>query len=83
MSKRLPNVHAWQWRHYHHHPTKLALHLIAVPLFILGTLMVLAGLFNVDLGVLAVGVIALLAALALQRQGTAIDARQSDSGHGN
>ena len=44
MSKRLPNLHAWQWRGYHHnhrHPTNLVLHLIAVPLFILGALLVL------------------------------------------
>ena len=32
MSKRLPNLPAWQWRGYHHnhrHPANLVLHLIA------------------------------------------------------
>jgi hypothetical protein len=39
MGKRHPNLPAWQWRAYpnnHQHPTNLVLHLIAVPLFILG-----------------------------------------------
>lgn len=74
MSKRLPNLPAWQWRGYHHNhrnPTNLVLHLIAVPLFILGVLLVLSGLFSLDLGQLAVGIIALIAGLGLQRQGTA------------
>ena len=56
MSKRLPNLPAWQWRGYHHnhrHPANLVLHLIAVPLFILGTLLVLSGLFGFDLGQIA------------------------------
>ncbi|GGU74304.1 hypothetical protein GCM10009504_34530 [Pseudomonas laurentiana] len=81
MSKRLPNLPAWQWRNYHHHhrhPTNLALHLIAVPLFVLGTLLVLTGLFNLDLGVMAVGVLALFAALTLQRQGHRLEAQQPE-----
>ena len=64
MSKRLPNLPAWQWRGYHHnhrHPANLVLHLIAVPLFILGALLVLSGLFALDLSQIAVGVIALIA----------------------
>lgn len=61
MSKRLPNLPAWQWRGYrnnHRHPANLVLHLIAVPLFILGALLILSGLFALDLGQIAVGVIA-------------------------
>lgn len=72
MSKRLPHLHAWQWRGYHHnhrHPTNPVLLLIAIPLFILGALLILSGLFNIDLGQMAVGIIALLAGLGLQRQG--------------
>ncbi len=69
MRKRLPNLHAWQWRGYHHNPTNLVLYLIAVPLFVLGALLVLSGLFSLDLGQLAVGIIALIAGLGLQRQG--------------
>jgi len=46
MGKRHPNLPAWQWRHYpqnHQHPTNLALHLIAVPLFIIGFLLIVSG----------------------------------------
>jgi len=59
MSKRLPNLHAWQWRGYHHNhrnPTNLAL----------------------DLGQLAVGIIALIAGLGLQRQGHRLEAEQPE-----
>lgn len=81
MSKRLPNLHAWQWRGYHNnhqHPANLVLHLIAVPLFILGALLVLSGLFGLDLVQLAVGVIALIAGLGLQRQGHRLEAEQPE-----
>jgi uncharacterized membrane protein YGL010W len=46
MGKRHPNLPAWQWRAYpnnHQHPTNLVLHLIAVPLFILGFLLIVPG----------------------------------------
>ncbi|WP_248919449.1 Mpo1-like protein [Pseudomonas entomophila] len=81
MSKRLPNLPAWQWRGYHHnhrHPTNLVLHLIAVPLFILGALLVLSGLFGLELSQIAVGVIALIAGLGLQRQGHRLEAEQPE-----
>jgi len=81
MSKRLPNLPAWQWRGYHHNhrnPVNLVLHLIAVPLFIIGTLLVLSGLFELDLGEIAVGVIGLIAALGLQRQGHRLEAEQPE-----
>ncbi|MCY1426620.1 hypothetical protein D9M71_424430 [compost metagenome] len=54
------------------------LHLIAVPLFILGVLLVLSGLFALDLGQLAVGIIALIAGLGLQRQGHRLEAEQPE-----
>jgi uncharacterized membrane protein HdeD (DUF308 family) len=71
MNKRLPHLPAWQWRgdpHNHRHPTSLALHLIAVSLFILGALLMLSGLFGLDLSQIAVGIIALIAGIGLQRQ---------------
>jgi phage terminase small subunit len=81
MSRRLPNLHAWQWRGYHHnhrHPANLVLHLIAVPLFILGALLVLSGLFGLDLGQLAVGIIAVIAGLGLQRHGHRLEGTQPE-----
>ena len=72
MSKRRPNLLAWQWRHYaeqHRHPTNLLLHLLAVPLFLLSAALLLIGLWRLGFAPLALGTIGLLAALALQRQG--------------
>ena len=53
MGKRHPNLPAWQWRAYpnnHQHPTNLVLHLIAVPLFIVGFLLIACGVFNLNSG---------------------------------
>nr|WP_314481889.1 Mpo1-like protein [uncultured Pseudomonas sp.] len=77
MTKRLPNLPAWQWRgyrHNHRHPANLVLHLIAVPMFILGALLVLGGVFGLDIVQLAVGILALAAALGLQRHGHRLEA---------
>ncbi|MBU3054939.1 Mpo1-like protein [Pseudomonas indica] len=70
--KRHPHPLNWQWRGYatnHRHPTNLVLHLIAVPLFILSTLLLLTALFQLRLLPLLLGVIGLFAALALQQHG--------------
>ncbi|MBF8658123.1 terminase [Pseudomonas putida] len=77
MNKRLPNLLAWQWRgysHSHRHPANLVLHLIAVPLFILGALLIVSGLLGLDIVQLAVGLLALVAAIALQRHGHRLEA---------
>lgn len=57
--------------------THLPHDLIAAPLFIIGALLVLSGVFSLDLGQVAVGVIMLLAGLALYRQGHRLGAGQS------
>jgi hypothetical protein len=72
MGKRHPNLPAWQWRthpHNHQDPTNPVLHLIAVPLFIVAFLLMVSGVFSLDLASIAIGVIGLLAALGLQRHG--------------
>lgn len=72
MAKRLPNLHSWQWRGYaanHRNSTNLALHLLAVPLFILAALLLLDGVWSLSLTSIAVGVIGLVAALGLQGHG--------------
>jgi phage terminase small subunit len=76
MGKRHPNLHAWQWRNYavnHRHPANLVLHLIAVPMFILGTLLIIDGLFSFSFSSLAIGVIGLIAALGFQRHGHTLE----------
>ncbi|MFS2126233.1 Mpo1-like protein [Pseudomonas sp. Pseusp97] len=72
MGKRHPNLVAWQWQGYaanHRNPTNLALHIIAVPLFILGALTLLSGLFGLSLAAIALGVIGMIASLAIQGRG--------------
>jgi len=53
----------------HRHPTNLLLHLIAVPLFIVASLLLLGGLLGASLLPVVLGLIGLVAALALQRHG--------------
>lgn len=80
MGKRHPNLPAWQWRSYpqnHQHPTNLALHLIAVPLFIVGFLLIVSGVFSLSLASVAVGVVGILAGLALQRHGHISDRKDA------
>ena len=72
MGKRHPNLPAWQWRaspHNHQHPTDPVLHLIAVPLFIVAFLLMVSGVFSLDLASFTIGIIGLLAALGLERRG--------------
>ena len=81
MGKRHPNLPAWQWRHYpqnHQHPTNLALHLIAVPLVIVGFLLIASGVFSLSLASFVVGIVGLVAGLALQRHGHRLEAQASE-----
>ncbi len=76
MGKRHPNLPAWQWRTdlgNHQHPTNLGLHLIAVPLFIVAFLLIVSGVFSTSLASVAIGVIGIVAALALHRHGNRED----------
>jgi uncharacterized membrane protein YGL010W len=71
MGKRLPNLRTWQWRGYadnHRHPTNLALHLIAVPLFIIAALLIIDGLLDPSFPSMAIGVISLIAGLGFWRK---------------
>ncbi len=80
MGKRHPNFPAWQWRIHpetHQHPTNLGLQLIAVPLLIIGFLSMASGVFSLSLASFAVGVIGVLAGVALQRHGRRLEAQGS------
>lgn len=80
MSKRHPNLLAWQWRNYanqHEHPTNLLLHLIAVPLFLLSLALLLIGLWHLGFVPLTLGAIGLYAALALQAHGHRLERQQA------
>ncbi|MGH8433275.1 MAG: Mpo1-like protein [Pseudomonas sp.] len=78
MARHRPNLLTWQWRRYaaaHRNPTNLIVHLIAVPLFILASAVLLSALFQLDVLQLVLGVIGLLAALALQAHGHRLEAK--------
>ncbi|RMP32684.1 hypothetical protein ALQ25_03004 [Pseudomonas coronafaciens pv. atropurpurea] len=74
MNKPLSGVQMNPWRDTSAdqvHSTSVALYLIAVPLFILATLLILNGLFSESLSSVAIGVIGMVAALAFQRKDAA------------
>ncbi|BAN49046.1 Mpo1-like protein [Metapseudomonas resinovorans] len=81
MGKRLPNLHAWQWRSYsdnHQHPANLILHVLAVPLFILAAITLVYGLFSFSFRPLVLGIIGIAASLALQARGHKLEAQQPE-----
>jgi phage terminase small subunit len=63
----------------HRHPSNLLLHLIAVPLFIVASLLLLSGLLGASLLPVVLGAIGLVAALALQRQGHKLEEQEADT----
>lgn len=72
MGKRAADLIHRQWQHYadhHRHPANLALHMLAVPLFVISSLVLLRGLLRLDFLSLVLAALGLLAALVLQAQG--------------
>jgi len=72
MGNRRPELLRWQWHGYaanHQDPLNLALHLIAIPLFLLGSALLLIGLLGLRPLLLGLGLIGLLASLGLQAKG--------------
>ncbi|CAH0320319.1 hypothetical protein E3Z27_08510 [Pseudomonas mediterranea] len=56
----------WQWRAFN--PTHLGLQLIAVPLLIIASLLIVSGALNLNLADISIGIIAVFASLGLLRQ---------------
>lgn len=72
MSARRPNLLRWQWHGYpsaHRDPVNLVLHLFAIPLFLLGSALLVIGLLRLRPLLMALGLIGMLASLALQAHG--------------
>uniref|UniRef100_UPI004053F055 hypothetical protein n=1 Tax=Pseudomonas sp. G.S.17 TaxID=3137451 RepID=UPI004053F055 len=70
MTKRLSNLHTWQWHADNHRPpANLVLNVLARPLFILAALLIVDGLISCSFSSLAIGVIGLIAGLGIQRHG--------------
>lgn len=77
MGKRHPNIPAWQWRstpESHRNSANLVLQLIAGPLFIVGFLLIASGVFAPSAVSVAIGAVAVVAALSLQRRGHSLEA---------
>jgi hypothetical protein len=82
MGKRHPNLPAWQWRTHpqnHQHATNRVLQLLALPLLVIGFLLMVSGVFSENLASVAIGVVGIVAALALQHHGRSLEARTSDA----
>ena len=72
MGKRHPNLPAWQWRsnpQSHQGSTHQAINLIAVPMMVVAFLLLVSGVFSENATSAVIGLVALFAALILQRQG--------------
>ena len=67
-----PKLLAWQWSDYiakHRDRGNLLIHVVAVPLFQLATLLLIGGLFGRSVPALIVAVVAMVVALVLQGRG--------------
>lgn len=72
MGARRPNLLRWQWDGYasgHRNPANLVIHLFAIPLFLLGSALLLIGLLRLRPLLMGLGLIGMLASLALQAHG--------------
>lgn len=77
MGKRHPNLPAWQWKSHpqdNQLPNNQALNLIAVPLFIIGFMLLVSSAFSLSPLNAVIGLIGVIAALGLQRRGHSMKA---------
>ena len=67
----------WQWdgyAKYHQSRANLFIHIVAVPLFLIGTIALVAALFQLSLMLLAVALASIVLAVALQGRGHRLEA---------
>ncbi|MBB2916688.1 terminase [Cupriavidus alkaliphilus] len=67
----------WQWRGYarnHQDPRNLLLHIVAVPMFMAGTVLGLYGLLRLNLPAIALGLVCMGMSMALQGRGHRLEA---------
>ncbi len=73
----IPELLEWQWQGYptyHRHRTNLLLHIVAVPLFMLASVMIVVAAFRFSLALLAAGIVGLVLSVAIQGRGHALEA---------
>jgi hypothetical protein len=66
MHKRHSTLAGWQWHAFN--PTHLVLQLIAAPLLIIASLLIISGALKLNLADISIGIIAVFASLGLLRQ---------------
>ncbi|TWC21875.1 hypothetical protein FBY06_1061 [Pseudomonas sp. SJZ085] len=66
MHKRHSPPAGWQWHAFN--PTHLVLQLIAAPLLIIASLLIISGALKLNLADISIGIIAVFASLGLLRQ---------------
>ena len=73
-----PELLSWAWKEtlpVHRNVTNLIIHIVAVPLFVLGHVLLIAGLI-VNPWLLAVGTLSIVVSLATQRYGHSLEHNQ-------
>lgn len=71
----------WQWRGYarnHQDPRNLLLHIVAVPIFMAGTLLVVSGVLRLSLPAVALGVVCAVLSMLLQGRGHRLEAERPE-----
>jgi hypothetical protein len=75
----IPEFLAWQWSDYpakHRHRVNLAIHIVAVPLFMLGCAIVAFGILRLAPMRIAYGLVAMLASVVLEGIGHRLESEQ-------
>ena len=69
---KIPELLRWQWRgyaRYHRNRTNLLLHIVSVPLFLLGTVMLVIAAITLSLTLLVAAVVTMALVVAIQGRG--------------
>ena len=77
MSARPQGLLSWQWRGYarnHNHPRSLLLHIIAVPMFMAGNVLLVYGVLSLSVPAVGLGVLCMALSLMLQGRGHRLEA---------
>jgi hypothetical protein len=75
----IQEFHAWQWSDYqakHRNRVNLAIHIVAVPLFMLGCAVVAVGILRLSPMRIAAGLVAMLVSVVLEGIGHRLEAEQ-------
>jgi len=72
----IPELLRWQWQGYatyHQNRANLLLHIVAVPLFIVASVLVVVAVVTFSLGLLVVAVVGLVLSVAIQGRGHTLE----------